>query len=378
LPLPSRELESAAGGHAPPRDDVERTLCRLWAEVLGLTQVGIDADFFELGGHSLLAAQLFARMDRAFGRSLPLTTLFNGPTVRALARFYRDGSEPTAGATLVAITAGGSLPPVFAVPGVGGNVVGFATLARHLGPNQPFFGLQSIGLDGAREPLDSIEQMAAEYLREVRQVQPRGPYRLLGACFGATVAFEMTRQLLDEGEEVAFLGLLDPSSVGGDLAGRPTLPLPVWFRRGIALASFAASRLRLYVTQARTLSNRQRVQLVGRKLKIVAEVVQKRDVFRGERRHFRQRRVHSANLRALRRYMRKPLTSRPEIIEIFRSAARFDRALENSRVDWASLAGTPITYHKVPGKNSGDMAQGENAKVLAALLSSRLKLARRV
>ena len=138
------------------------------AEVLNTTQVGIDADFFELGGHSLLAAQLFARMDQTFGRSLPLATLFDAPTVRGLARFYRDGFEPTAGMALVPITSSGSRPRVFAVPGVGGNVLSFTTLARDLGPEQPFFGLQSVGLDGAREPLESIEQMATYYLGEVR------------------------------------------------------------------------------------------------------------------------------------------------------------------------------------------------------------------
>jgi thioesterase domain-containing protein len=377
LPPPARGLEDATRSHEPPRDSVERTLCQLWAEVLGVTQVGIDADFFDLGGHSLLAAQLFARMDRAFGRSLPLAALFDAPTVRGLAHFYRDGSEHAVGTTVVPITLGGSLPPVFAVPGVGGNVLGFATLARELGPEQPFFGLQSVGLDGACEPLESIEHIAAHHLQGVRQTQPSGPYRLLGACFGAAVACEMTRQLLDAREEVAFLGLFDPSSQGGDLAGQSTLPTPAWLRRGIAFASFVASRLRLYVEEARPLGYRQRVRFVGSKLKLLAEIVHERDVFRGDYRQFHQRRVYASNLRALRRYKQAPLNGGPEAIEVFRTGRRFDRAPADSQVDWTDPAGKPITYHKVPGKNSGDMLQGENAKVLARLLSARLECAPR-
>jgi thioesterase domain-containing protein/acyl carrier protein len=376
LPAPSRGLEEATRRHELPRDDVERRLCQLWGEVLNTSQVGIDDDFFELGGHSLMAAQLFARMDQAFGRSLPLATLFDAPTVRGLARFYRDGFEPVVGMALVPITASGSLPRVFAVPGVGGNVLGFMTLARDLGPEQPFFGLQSVGLDGAREPLERIEQMAAHYLREVREIQPRGPYLLLGACFGATVAFEMTRQLLDAGEEVAFLGLLDPSSLGGDLAGQPTLPLPAWFKRGTALASFVTSRVGHYIKQMRSLDYRQRAQLLSSKLKLVAEIIDKRDLLRGDYRKFHQRRVSAANLRALRRYKHEPLPGGPDVIEIFRSG-RVDRAAVDLGVDWASLMGRSIKYHSVPGKNSGDMLQGEHAKTLATLLSSRLEQARR-
>jgi len=277
---------------------------------------------------------------------------------------------------LVPITSSGSQPRVFAVPGVGGNVLGFMALARDLGPEQPFFGLQSVGLDGAREPLESIEQMAAHYLREVREIQPRGPYLLLGACFGATVVFEMTRQLLDASEEVAFLGLFDPSSLGGDLAGQIALPLPTWLKRGKAFTSFVASRIRLYLKQMRSLGYRQRVQLVSSKLKLVAEIVQKRDLLRGDHRKFHQRRVSAANLRALRRYKHEPLNGGPEVIEIFRSC-RFTRGPVDSGVDWASLARRPINYHDVPGKDSGEMLRGENVKTLASLLSTRLQQARR-
>ena len=372
LPAPSRGTEAPAQKHESPRDEVERTLCQLWGDVLKMPEVGIDDDFFELGGHSLLAAQLFARMDQAFGRSLPLATLFDAPTIRALARFYRDGEEPALGVTLVAIAPSGTRPAVFAVPGVGGNVLGYRTLAHELGSDQPFFGLQSVGLDGGHEPLQSIEQIAAHHVSEVRRRQPRGPYHLVGACFGATVAVEMTHQLLDAGEQVSFLALFDPSALGWDLADRPMVLAPGWARRGMDLARFVAKRLRRYFKQIRPLGPREKMQLVGSKIKVVGEIVRTRDLFRGDERQFHQRRVKAANVRALRRYKHRPMARSPKVIEVFRTSRRFDLLPSGAGVDWVSLVGKPITYHHVAGKDSGDMLRGDNAKALAALLSSRL------
>ncbi len=115
---------------------------------------------------------------------------------------------------------------------------------------------------------------------------------------------------------------------------------------------------------------------MGSKLKLVAEIIDKRDLLRGDHRKFHQRRVSAANLRALRRYKHEPLRGGLQALEIFRSG-RLDRAAVDLGVDWASLAGKSIKYHSVPGKNSGDMLQGEHAKTLAALLSTRLEQTRR-
>ena len=119
-------------------------------------------------------------------------------------------------------------------------MIGFADLARELGSEQPFYGLQSVGLDGGEAPLDSIEEMAALYVGEIRSMQPHGPYVILGACFGATVAYEMARQLLAAGEEVGFLGLLDPTPREGNTASKNPESTPRIFRRMAAFRSLAA------------------------------------------------------------------------------------------------------------------------------------------
>ncbi len=199
--------ETADRPRVEPRDALELRLAKIWEEVLGVPRVGIRDDFFELGGHSLLAVRLTARIEQELGKALPLTALFEGGTVEKMAALIRDGETGTASA-LVPIQANGTLPPFFCVHPAGGDVLGYAALARHLGPDQPFYGLQSAGLTGGR-PLSDVAEMAAAYLEEVLRVQPRGPYRIGGWSLGGLIAFEMARQLRERGEEVALLAILD-------------------------------------------------------------------------------------------------------------------------------------------------------------------------
>ncbi len=373
LPKPSVAAQDSTVRHASPRDPIERSLCEIWSKFLGARQIGIDDNFFDLGGHSILAARMFAQLDQRFGRQLPLATLFSAPTIRELARHYRETLEPAAGVALVPITVGGSLPPLFAVPGGGGNVLNLAPLARDLGSDQPFYGLQSIGLDGSTEPLERIEEMAERYLREVRQIQPHGPYRLLGVCFGATVAFEMSHQLLRAGEEVAFLGLVDPSSLGGDLSAKPPSRWPVWVTRTMDFGRFVAGRLRLYGEEMRPLGFIDRVRFLRAKLQMVGEVVEKRDVFRGDHRAFNQLRTHNANLRALLRYRYAPLSGAATTIEIYTTTQERSPAESTERVDWSILVGSSAPVHLMPESDAGNWRWAFDTKALAGSLRASLK-----
>jgi thioesterase domain-containing protein len=163
-----------------------------------------------LGGRSLTAVSLFAKIQKEFGRRLPLSTLLRAPTVEELAReLSGESNESQNWACLVPIQPRGSRPPLFLVHGAGGNVLLYRALAEHLHPDQPLYGLQSKGLDGQNEPLKTIEEMAIEYLREVRKVQPHGPYYLGGYCLGGTVAYEMAQILTREGETAPMIAMLD-------------------------------------------------------------------------------------------------------------------------------------------------------------------------
>ncbi|NEP29203.1 thioesterase domain-containing protein, partial [Moorena sp. SIO3I6] len=185
---------------------------QIWSDVLNLTSVGVQDNFFELGGNSLIAVRLMSLIQEKFQINLPLATLFQSPTIEQLAVVLGSDSSTTLWSPLVPIQPNGSLPPFFCVGGAGGNVLYFHHLARYLGGDQPFYGLQAQGLDGETKPLESIEEIAGQYIKAIQTVQPVGPYFLGGHSFGGKIAFEMATQLQRLGESVALVAILDTSA----------------------------------------------------------------------------------------------------------------------------------------------------------------------
>jgi aspartate racemase len=188
---------------------VELKLASIWRRVLQIESVGVQDDFFELGGQSLMAGRLFAEIQKSFDNNLHPTTLLRAPTIELLAAFLRGEQEPPRWTSLVPIQPKGSRPPLFCMHAGAGTVLFYYHLARELGPDQPVYALQAQGLYGGHPPHKRVDEMAAHYLREIRAVQPNGPYRLAGFCFGAILAFEMAQQLRQQGEEVALLASFD-------------------------------------------------------------------------------------------------------------------------------------------------------------------------
>jgi len=211
--LPARlgtrsDLEEA---HIAPRDDIEKRLALIWERVLGLQSVGIRDSFFDLGGHSLLAVRLVWEIEKELGQRLPLVSFFHDPTIEYLASLLRQDVRSISWPTLVKIQADGPKPALVCVSMPNVNALGYRTLARCLGPDQPVFGLQAQypeDLEGEHSKA-AVDSIATEYLEALRAVQPRGPYQFVGLCRGAHIAFEMARRLEDEGEEIAFLGIID-------------------------------------------------------------------------------------------------------------------------------------------------------------------------
>jgi phthiocerol/phenolphthiocerol synthesis type-I polyketide synthase E len=191
-----------------PRDEVEQTIAKIWEEMLGVENVRIHDDFFELGGSSLIAVSLFAQINKTFGRQLPLATLFEAPTIEQLADLLRVKKWTASWSPLVQIQAGDSRPPFFCVHAEGGNVVGYRDLAKHMGKDQPFYGLQSRGLSGEPIVEHSFEELAQEYIKEIQKIQPHGPYLLGGWCLGGSIAYEMVQQLQGESEQVDLLAMI--------------------------------------------------------------------------------------------------------------------------------------------------------------------------
>jgi thioesterase domain-containing protein/acyl carrier protein len=206
LPAPPRP---SAHAYVAPRTATEAALAAIWADVLRRDQVGIEDNFFELGGHSLLAARVFAAIEKEFGRQLSIGTLVEAPTIAQLADVLARPAEAVPWSPLVELQGNGFFAPFFLIHGIGGEVLNFTTLAHHLAPYQPVYGIRAKGSDDLQEPLADIESMAALYVDAIRTVAPEGPYYLGGYSSGGTLALEMAQQLRARGEEVALLAMID-------------------------------------------------------------------------------------------------------------------------------------------------------------------------
>jgi thioesterase domain-containing protein len=225
LPLPSK-LSAPAAGEVKPVAALEQALIDIWRELLRVQDVGVNDDFFDLGGDSLLAVRVFERTQKLTGVNLPLASLLTAPTIARQAAALRAAgakepqiapapvAAPTGGrrdpwAPLVPIQPKGSRLPLFFVHAIGGNVLNYVRLAKGFPADQPVYGLQAIGLDGLAPPLESVHDMAARYVAEIRKVQPHGPYFLAGGSMGGAIAYEIAQQLSDDGEPIGMLALFD-------------------------------------------------------------------------------------------------------------------------------------------------------------------------
>ena len=215
LPAPARISSGTMSHSNAPRDSLELQLTQLWEKILNVRPIGLRDNFFDLGGNSLGAVRLFSEMRKSLGRGFPLSVLFQAPTVEKLADLIRkDGWSPH-WTSLVPIQPGGSKPPFFCVHGGGGNVLIYRELANYLGADYPFYGLQARGLDGTSEYLKTTVAMAECYLREIRELQPEGPYYLGGFCMGGQVAVEIAQRLVRDGQQVNLLFVIDAHNFNG-------------------------------------------------------------------------------------------------------------------------------------------------------------------
>ncbi|MDP2291316.1 MAG: thioesterase domain-containing protein, partial [Actinomycetota bacterium] len=236
--LPAPAEQGASTDDAPPHDSLEWILLDIWQKVLGRKHISIHDDFFALGGYSLLATRLFAILEERTGHRLPVSVLFEHPTIAALATAIRDDGWRTEWSSLVPIQPAGAAQPFFYVAPYMISVLELAPLGDELGSDRPLYGLQPQGLDGALPAHPTIEEMAAHYIAEMKSVQPEGPYAIGGHCAGSWVAFEMARQLEAAGDEISALALVDQGPPGVEKPEIKKLP-------------YIAHRIRFYFSGGR-------------------------------------------------------------------------------------------------------------------------------
>ena len=365
LPEPGADPGGLARTYVAPRDLVEIKLVRLWQKVLGVDRVGVEDDFFELRGHSLLAARLLYEIERAFGRRLPLTVIFDAPTVGQLASLFRKEGWSPSWRSLVPIQVGGSRRPLFLVHALGGNVLTYRHLARRLGSDQPVYALQAQGLDGRQPPLRRVEDMATQYIAAIREVQPEGPYCLSGHSFGGTVAFEMARQLTAAGQRVCLVALIDADNIA-------PAPPPAGSRAARS-SRHVLGRIRFHLGAMSRLDARAILAYAARKTGVVLGwMASKLKAYYESVRRGRMpeaiRIVNAAHEEASNNYVPGPYGGR---VVLFRSADRRETNPGNPDLGWAKVCRGGLEIIEVPGHHETlvfDMEVGPLARELGAIL----------
>ena len=251
LPAPgsSKRAETPSDEYLPPRDELESSLVAVWEDVLNVRPIGVRTSFFKLGGYSLMIVRLFARINKVLGTSLPITTIFNAPTVEQLADIVRGRAYYSA---LVPVQTKGTRPPFFMIH----SYLLYQGIPAELGDDYPFYGLRELDTD-AKDM--TVEQRAAACLDEMRSIQPKGPYYIGGWCAAGPLAVETARQIVASGETVAFLVLFDSwrpgyaSELAREQAGMPEMSLRATLYR----------KYRFHRNRWDTLSFNQRVRYVS-------------------------------------------------------------------------------------------------------------------
>ena len=244
----------------------EQTLASIWMDLMNLGSVGINDNFFDLGGHSLSVVQLFSRLEGEFGVRLPLTTILQAPTIAKLAEILQKEPPSTDHPVLIPIRTQGDRSPFYCIHGIGGGVLGYRDLVNQLDNEHPVYGLQSIALEDPETSDGSIESMATRYISAIRSIQPKGPYRIGGYCFGGVVAYEMARQLEREGEKVSLLAILEgyvPYARNIQASSLERLPIfvkhiPAWIK------DYASMSPGEVFSRVRSTWNRIRAKIQGR------------------------------------------------------------------------------------------------------------------
>jgi amino acid adenylation domain-containing protein len=355
--------------YVAPRNQIERTITEIWQKFFGIEQVGIYDDFFELGGDSLLAVHLISKLCEALKTELSSHSLISSSTIASLAELIEQTAtastvlnQPSQQALpelLVEIKSGSFKQPLFLIHPAGGQVYIYRDLARLLGLDYPVYGLQAQGIDGKKETLTQIEEMATKYIEALRVVQPDGPYFLGGASSGGTVAFEMAQQLLALGEQVALLALIDtpgPGQMPAKVEDDDLLLLAYLLNVG-ANFSFCPEDFQQMEPDERLV---QFVEQVRHSMRLPP------DYGLAELRFFLN--LLKVDIQTMRNYTPRTYPGR---VIFFRANERDATNPQNPELAWVNLAAGGLEVHEVPG-NHITMNYAPNVQVIAERLRTYL------
>lgn len=373
LPILGIERAETQQSIAPPSNEMEAQLQEIWERVLGVHPIGVKDNFFELGGDSLQAVAMLIEIKEAFGKNLPASSLLGEGTIESLAQTIH-ATTAEEWSLLVPIQTGGTKPPLFFVHPIGGEVYGYTPLARYLGADQPFYGIQARGLDGKQAPFHDIVAMAVEYTAEVLRVQPHEPFLLGGYSLGGTIAFEMAQQLYAQGHRQIHVMILDEEAPGSAASGfrsvlNITRNFPHWLLHHVVQRP--ENELRASVRRNLEKFARRIKQSVGKKLDSSPEAYEAGlagivDITQLPEMH---RKVNAALYEAWVNY--QPHTY-PGRLMLFRTQAQPLLSGFGKDKGWKGLTAEGVEVKFVPG-NHNNMYEEPNARPLALEIKAYLQ-----
>jgi amino acid adenylation domain-containing protein len=370
--------DEASGGipaYLEPRDAIEKQLVEIWARTFQVEQVGVHDSFFRLGGHSLFATIMVAQIIDVFNVDLPVRLLFEAPTIARLAkvieqRIVEKDAEPeevSLPPILVEIQSKGTAAPFFCVHPIGGHVFCYGELAKALGEEQPFYGLQAPAPGQNDLSLATVEEIARLYLQQIRSVQPKGPYFLGGWSLGGVIAWQLAEQMKLEGEAVSMLVLMDTKLPPKNLASGELeeMPLLTWF--AIDLCQLLGKDLRQFSEQFLQLDARGQFGMILSELQ--HEGLLPQDPVRAEKQLRDFYDVFQRHAGAVREYQLTPMQQEIVVFE----AGDGDSGGQLGK-QWAAWSRGVKTY-MIPG-NHYTILRRPNVSILADHLRSCLQDAR--
>jgi len=364
LPKPDYSLVNRSGEYVAPRTDVEKQVAEIWEELMGLEKISIFDNFFTLGGRSLVAVQIMARIEKLTGKRLPLATLFEHSTIEQLSLMLNVDAKSISWESLVPIKPKGSKMPLYIVHGAGLNVLLFNALAMNMDDEQPVYGLQARGLNGIDEPLDVMEEIAANYIAEILAQNPDGPYALAGYSLGGTIAYEMARQLLATGKEVKMLAVFDTYA-------KQTNIYDPFFKRTINniflfIMKLLYSFVLFYQDPKRTFE--YKTLIMKRKIIRLFWKVFKGKEEKQEGFFAYDNEIDEASAKAKRNYYQKPL---PIVVDLFKAQKRTFYMADFDYLGWREFALKGVNVHDIPGEHNTIFAP-PNDKQFAIVLQQCL------
>ena len=363
LPKPDYNSVVRQGEYVAPRIDVEKQVAEIWQEMMGIEKISIFDNFFELGGRSLVAVQIMARIEKVTGKRLPLATLFEHSTIEQLSLRLGVDEKSITWNSLVPIKPQGTKMPIYIVHGAGLNVLLFNALAMNMDADQPVYGLQAKGLNGVDEPLDVMEEIAANYNAEIIAQNPTGPYALAGYSLGGTIAYEMAHQLMEQGKEVKMLAVFDTYAKQTDIFDPPVKRtfnrVKLAFMKVFnSIALFADDPKRTFEYKS-TLAKRRIIRLYW-KLKGSDQKQEGFFAYDNE--------IDEASAKAKRNYFQKPLNI---TVDLFRAKKRTFYMDDYAYMGWREFALKGVNVHDIPGEHNTIFAP-PNDKEFAQVLQQCL------